>query len=167
MAGSGVFREDLFYRLNVVRVRLPPLRERREEIDHLCHHFVKKFNKSLNVRVTGFSAAACQMLLRYDWPGNVRELENVVQRGMVMAEGVLIETEHLPAAVRNLRGADKGAANPEKDNNLYSLKKAQKALEKKLIAKALAEGSGNKSRAAQLLEISYPSLLSKIKEYGL
>ena len=164
---AKLFREDLFYRLNVVRVRIPPLRERKEDIDHLCHHFIKKFNKSLQVPAQALSTGARRLLLSHDWPGNARELENVIQRGMVVAEGTLIGVTHLPAVIRGEAGGEVGSVTPADSPDRYSLKKAQKDLERRLIAAALTKSGGNKSKASELLEISYPSLLSKIKEYGI
>ncbi len=162
---SKKFREDLFYRLNVVRVRIPPLRERREDIDHLCHHFVKKFNSELQASARGLSDKAIRLLRLYDWPGNIRELENVIQRGLVTAAGPDVAVQDLPVTIRAGAHQDRGNAEEKTGNSGFSLKRAQKDLEKEMIIKAMHAASGNKSRAAKLLELSYPSLLSKIKEY--
>jgi two-component system, NtrC family, response regulator AtoC len=161
---AGLFREDLFYRLNVLTVTLPPLRDRLDDIPELSRHFIKKYNKDLNSDVESLSSIALSMLLKYHWPGNIRELENVIQRGMVLADENFIGIEHLPGTI--FAGKVNG------DNNKlqytgHSIKQAQKQLEANMIKKALAETGGNKSKAATLLEISYPSLLSKIKEYSL
>lgn len=160
---KGRFREDLYYRLNILSVPLPPLRERLEDIPLLCDFFISKYNGQLNKEVTGVSVEAMKYLLRYQWPGNIRELENVIQRGLVLTEGSTIDVAHLPPTMANTR--------PEEREGLsiagFSLKDAQKKLEAAMIGKALAETGGNKSQAALLLEISYPNLLSKIKEYSL
>lgn len=163
---KGVFREDLLYRLNVLTIHLPALADRRDDIPMLCEHFVDKYTNSLKSTVTGLSRGAMDVLLRHDWPGNIRELENVIQRGMVLAEGDTIGLDHISASLV-------ASSNGKSENSIgagiqgFSIKHAQKQLEAELIAKALLETGGNKSKAAVLLEISYPSLLSKIKEYGL
>ena len=166
LVADGRFREDLFYRLNVVHVKLPPLRERKDDIPLLCHHFVKKFNKRFDKAVVGPSSDAMLLLLRHDWPGNVRELENVIQRGLVLSSGDAIEVEDLPRVVNLER---KRLHSHSLIDALaldgFSLKNAQQRLESLLIKCALAESGGNKSRAARMLEMSYPSLLHKIKEY--
>ncbi len=161
---GGLFREDLFYRLNVLTVTLPPLRERLDDIPALSKHFIRKYNRDLNSNIESLSSIALSMLLKYHWPGNIRELENVIQRGMVLADEKFIGIEHLPGTI--FAGKVNG------DNNKlqytgYSIKQAQKQLEASMIKKALDETGGNKSKAATLLEISYPSLLSKIKEYSI
>ncbi len=160
---SGRFRQDLFYRLNVMPIRLPSLRERAEDVPLLCRHFLQKFNKRLDKRVQGFSPDAMSLFMRHDWPGNVRELENLVERAVILADGPMILPENLPddfGAARELCDSD-GLLDG------YSIKKAQKMLEKRLIVKALTETRGNRTQAAELLEISHPSLLSKIKMYDI
>ena len=167
LVNNNKFREDLFYRLNVVRIKIPPLRRRREDIDPLCHYFVKKFNTEFGSDVKGFNDQAQKLLRKYDWPGNVRELENVVQRGMVTTPHDFIDEEHLPIGLQNgSRRRNSGTDEGLQDIG-YSLKKAQRRLERQMIGEALVIASGNKSEAARMLEISYPSLLSKIKEYNI
>jgi two-component system response regulator AtoC len=158
---KGTFREDLFYRLNVLSVKLPPLRERSEDIPLLCDHFIARFNKQLEKDIQGISSTAMSRLLTHGWPGNVRELENAIERAAVLAEEALLALEHFPPEL------DQRSNNGNLDEviNGYSLKKAQKILERKLITKALSETGGNRTRAARLLEISHPSLLTKIKAY--
>ena len=159
---AGRFRADLFYRVNVVRIQLPSLRERREDIPELLRHFVQLFNQRLGLSVRGANAAAMQLLMDYAWPGNVRELENVVERAMVLTEGRQIEAEHLPTAMRS------PATAPIADEDLdLSVKRRTEALERSLIERALRQTSGNRTRAARLLELSHRALLYKIKEYGL
>lgn len=160
---AGAFREDLFYRLNVLPVNLPPLKERTEDIPLLSSIFVEKFNKKLGKNIEGLSASAMALLLRYRWPGNVRELENAIERAIVLAEEPLLQPENLPPDIC-------AEAENSVSNNMfegYSLKTAQKALEKKMIIKALKETGGNRTKASRLLEISHPSLLSKIKTYNI
>ncbi len=161
---QGEFREDLFYRLNVLNIKIPPLRQRKEDIPHLCHHFVKKFNNRFDVDIKAVSPAAMEMMLNYSWPGNVRELENVIQRGMVLTRTNMIEREHLPENMGSMgrRFDDRLTAAGD-----LSLKVAQKTMEAKLIARAMSRFDGNKSKAANALQISYPSMLSKLKEYDI
>lgn len=158
---DGLFREDLFYRLNVLSLHIPPLRERPEDIPLLCNFIMRKYNKILNCTVQSLSSAAMDCLMNYSWPGNVRELENVIQRGLVLAENRTISREHLPVAVIG------GPSSPSVTQSRVglSLKEAQKELEMRLIRQALDVTNGNKTKAALLLEMSYPSLLGKIKEY--
>ena len=158
---QGTFREDLFYRLNVLTIHIPPLRERPEDIPLLCQHFMKKFNKTLGREITSITPEGMERLLSHTWPGNVRELENVIQRGIVLAEDQAIGLEQLPPYLAQ-------TPPPECFKQFFtgfSLKEAQKIMEEKIIAKALQETKGNRVQASKLLEISYPSLLSKIKEY--
>jgi two-component system, NtrC family, response regulator AtoC len=160
---KGRFREDLYYRLNVLTIKMPPLRTRAEDIPLLCKHFITRFNEIFGKDLEGVASEAMAWLLQYQWPGNVRELENVIERAMVMTDGSEIMAEHLPPELI------RSAADPSGDS-LYeglSLKNAQRVLEKSLIRQALRETGGNRSQAARLLEISHPSLLSKIKTYDL
>ena len=164
---SGQFREDLYYRLNVMPIIVPPLRNRKDDVPVLCHHFVKKFNKKFEREVKGLSPEALNLVLEYSWPGNVRELENAIQRGMVFTESGYIEADHLPDSLRAKNHSQVLQLSLENSASDLSLKAAQKQLEAKLITLALARCEGNKSRAAAMLEMSYPSLLSKIKQYAL
>jgi len=160
---AGRFREDLFYRLNVVHVTVPPLRERKEDIPLLCDCFLKKYNIQLKSGVQGISPAALRRLVDYPWPGNVRELENTIERTMIFAEKKIILPEDLPhglAGIKQERRLDDFF-------HTFSLKKAQKQMERSLILRTLEATGWNKSKAARLLEISYPSLLKKIKDYSL
>jgi two-component system response regulator AtoC len=158
---QGTFREDLFYRLNVLPIHIPPLRERPEDIPLLCRHFMKKFNNTLGRDITSITPEAMERLLSHTWPGNVRELENVVQRGIVLAEDQSINLEQLPSYLIQTPPQE----SLEQFFTGFSLKEAQRIMEEKIITKALQETKGNRVQASKLLEISYPSLLSKIKEY--
>ena len=160
---KGTFREDLFYRLNVMQIHLPPLRERTEDIPPLCQLFIERFNGELKKNIASISPGAMSHLMKHPWPGNVRELENVIQRAVVLADQDALLPEHLPGSV--VTGLENGHLDTLFEG--FSLKEAQRSLEKKLIAKALTETGGNRTRAARLLEISHPSLLSKIKTYGI
>jgi two-component system, NtrC family, response regulator AtoC len=161
---TGTFREDLFYRLNVMRIHLPPLRERTEDIVPLVERFVEVFNEKMGLKVRRINVEAQEALLNCQWKGNVRELQNVVERSMILSSGDSINLEDLPADVR---GASAKAPAIAADEGTLSLKKTVKEMERSLIARALNRTGGNRSQAASLLEISYPSLLQKIKEYGL
>jgi two-component system response regulator AtoC len=165
---DGAFREDLYYRLNVMPLTVPPLRDRQEDIPILCLHFIKKFNSQLDTQIKGIRPEAMEKLLGYQWPGNVRELENSMQRAMVLSQSRYVEAEHvggsLTKSVTNVQG---DACRIEIVDGDLSIKQAQRQLEARLIARALARCGGNKSKAAALLAISYPSLLSKIKMYDL
>jgi two-component system response regulator AtoC len=158
---QGTFREDLFYRLNVLTINIPPLRERPEDLPLLCKYFLKKFNLSLGTGISTITAEAMAALLAHTWPGNVRELENVMQRGMVLAEDHTIGVDQLPHQL----GQKISPACFEQNGTGLSLKKTQKLMEATIIARALQETKGNRLQASKLLELSYPSLLSKIKEY--
>jgi two-component system response regulator AtoC len=156
----GLFREDLYYRLNVIEIRLPPLRERPSDIAGLARLFVEKYAKKFRKPVKGLSDEALAALMVYPWPGNVRELENVIERAMLLEEGSTISKASLPLSDRG--GAPMAAAFPAGD---LSIKKAQEAMEREFIRKALEKTNNNKTRAAALLEISHRALLYKIKSY--
>ncbi len=161
-AAQGRFREDLYYRLDVVRLQIPPLRARREDIQLLARHFLARFAR-LRPELTdlSFSGDALAALTAHRWPGNVRELEHVIERAVVLAEGPVIREEDLPHTVR-----DNAAPAPAGPDSL-SIKRASRELEERLIRAALERTGGNRSRAAELLELSYRALLYKIKEYGI
>ncbi len=159
---QGRFRNDLFYRLNVINLTIPPLRKRRADIPVLCEHFLKKLNGKLGSGVTSISPGALNQLQRYNWPGNVRELENVMERGLVFSEGKTLQRKNLPTNL--FEDIDSGEV-----ENIFtscSMKEGKVTMERLLIIRALKSTAGNKSKAATLLEISYPSLLHKIKQYG-
>ena len=161
---DGRFRADLFYRVNVVRIQLPPLRERREDIPELVRHFMKDVNERLGLRIRGVAPGAMRHLMDYAWPGNVRELENVVERAMILTEGDTLDVPQLPVGIR---APGDGAAPPLEDELDLSVKRRTAALERSLIERALRQTGGNRTRAARLLELSHRALLYKIKEYGL
>ncbi|MDM8556409.1 sigma-54 dependent transcriptional regulator [Desulfococcaceae bacterium HSG7] len=158
---NNSFREDLFYRLNVLPIKLPPLRNRTKDIPLLCVHFLQKFIKKLNKEIHDISPGAIAMLLKHQWPGNVRELENVMERAVVLAEKKIILPENLPFEL----GSKSGSARMDDFFEGFSLKQAQRVIEKRLITRALESTGGNRTKAVQLLEISHPSLLSKMKTY--
>jgi two-component system response regulator AtoC len=161
---EGRFREDLFYRLNVLPIRIPPLRERKEDIPLLIRHFIGKYNKAMNKNVADIDHNALETLINYKWYGNVRELENTVERAIVLSEKNNIELENLPIEVQNFKEEFQAEQWPDEE---YSIKKTSKILEINLIKKALKKTKGNHTHAAKLLEISHRALLYKIKEYGI
>ena len=162
---AGSFREDLFYRLNVVGLRLPPLRERTDEIEALAHRFLARHASRLGVQPKPLSAEALRLLFAWRWPGNVRELENALERALVLSEGEEIGPEALPDELRSVRPP--AGPPPAPADGELSVKKAQRALEAELIRKALERTAGNRTRAAELLELSPRALLYKIREYGI
>jgi two-component system response regulator AtoC len=161
---EGRFREDLFYRLNVLPIHLPPLRERKEDIPLLVNHFIKKYAQSLSKNVVGIQPKALERFMNYSWYGNVRELENMIERAIVLTDRDQIELENLPIEIQDFQ--DKIQMTPLSEDE-YSIKKASKVLEMNLIKKALKKTKGNHTHAAKILEISHRALLYKIKEYGI
>ena len=155
---DGRFREELYYRLNVIFVVIPPLRERRADIPPLAEHFLRLYSSRMNKEVSKISPEACQFMVRYDWPGNVRELENAIERAVVLAQHDTISLDDLPFSTQFqepdiLRLASRGR---------WDLRK----LEKEYILNMLAECSGNHSQAAERLGIARNTLWRKLKEYG-
>ncbi len=162
--GAGRFREDLYFRLNVFCLQLPPLRERVEDIPLLAEHFLGRYSNCSENRATRIEPDAMRCLLAHRWPGNVRELENAVERACILCEGGLITSGCLPPSIR--LPADTNPAETVGDENL-SIKRAEDTIERELIGKALAKTGGNRTQAAKILEISHRSLLYKLKEYGI
>jgi DNA-binding NtrC family response regulator len=160
------FREDLYYRLSVFPLTIPPLRERREDIPALVDHFIAKFSLEMNLPQKGISKSAIELLMNYPWKGNVRELENVIERALILCDGDTITEKELRL---NPSGyGDSGLEAIPLDGTLDdSAKAALRIAESKRIKKALEETGGNKSRAAELLKVSYKTLLTKIKDYKL
>ncbi|MEZ4330680.1 MAG: sigma-54 dependent transcriptional regulator [Myxococcota bacterium] len=166
---EGRFREDLFYRLNVVRLEVPPLRVRRQDVPLLVDHFLARFRDVLAKNVRRVSDEALELLVAHDWPGNVRELENVIERAVILTDGDVIEAAALPAALREA-GASGGASveSPLGDGRAdWSLKRARARFEADWIRRALARTDGNRTHAARLLEISHRALLYKLKDYDI
>ncbi len=169
----GAFRQDLYYRLNIVTVRLPPLRDRKADIPDLIEHFLRRFGA--NHRLT---ADALQVMLDYDWPGNVRELQNCIERMVALNTGPALHTADLPTALQNQRAASQpeqaaaAAAGAETALPLMRQKPRNSALflpavEKETIRKALQETGGDRAKAAQVLGIGRTTLYRKLKEYGI
>jgi two-component system response regulator AtoC len=169
---AGRFREDLFHRINVVALRVPPLRERTGDIPLLVDYFLGRINLRLGLGIGGVSPDALRVLVAYGWPGNVRELENTVERAAVMCEAGTIDLPSLPERVLRGKPGKLGVSTggpaswaPHGAEDL-SIKRTARRAEEELIRRALIRTGGNRTRAAELLEISHRALLYKIKEYG-
>lgn len=164
----GRFRDDLFYRLNVVSIHIPPLRERPEDIPVLVEHFVAKHNKRLGLAITKVEPEAMRCLINSPWRGNVRELENCVERALVLTDSDAIDLESLSPQVRSAGSVARAdTAIPAVNDDNLSIKQRTQALEVVLITRALEKTKGNRTHAARILEISHRALLYKLKEYGL
>jgi len=158
---EGRFREDLFYRLNVVPVSLPPLRERKDDIPALTAHFFAAYREKNRKELKEISGKAMDLLIRYDWPGNIRELENCVERAVILARGEIIAPADLPLTIQSL----------SKDREIQGLNLPSgvsiEEVERVLILKTLEDTGGNRSRAAEILGINRRTLQNKLKEYGI
>ncbi len=155
---QGKFREDLFYRLNVVTIAIPPLRDRKDDIPFLVDHFLKKYGKAQNYDIT---VEALDLILQYDWPGNVRELENTIERAIVISRGKTIGTEILQPIARNLKQKN---AFPTEIGEIEDL--SLEEIERRAITNALNKTNGNQTKAAKLLEIPRHVLLYRMKKLG-
>jgi transcriptional regulator with PAS, ATPase and Fis domain len=168
---NGVFREDLYYRLNVIPVFLPPLRERREDIPLLIDHFIKRYSKLNNKPVFGISPEALEFCASYDWPGNVRELENAIENAVVLGEGEEILPEYLPVTVSMRKAATEMAARAHANDFFTasgaSYREKMEAAEKLVLEEAIQRADGNKSEAAKQLGISLRTMRYKIQKYKL
>ena len=158
---SGRFRADLFYRINVVAIALPPLRDRPEDVPELARFFLERHAARMGLTAHGIAPGAMRILAEHSWPGNVRELEHAIERALVMTGGAMIEPSDLPSPVRS-SGRHAGVT-----DGTLSVKRQTTELEKALIRRALEHTRGNRTRAARLLELSHRALLYKIREYGL
>jgi len=156
---AGHFRQDLYYRLNVITLHLPPLTERRDDIPLLAHHFLKQISTSMNKAVTGIDRDAMELLGQYSWPGNVRELENIIERAVTLADKPTIGTSHLPDYIRNLT--------IETYRYTSSDVPTLEEQEKRYIQWVLEKTEGNKTQAAKIMDIDRVSLWRKLKRYGL
>ncbi len=151
---AGTFREDLYYRLNVINVAIPPLRERKEDVVELSQHFLKKYAKKLSKSITEFTSEALDLLTGYNWPGNVRELENVVERAVILCESGRIGAEDL--SISSYSAVAEMSVNPSLEE-----------MEKNYILRVLKEAGNNQSKASQLLGIDRKTLYLKLKKYGI
>jgi two-component system response regulator AtoC len=163
---QGRFRDDLLYRLNVIGIHLPALRERPEDITVLIDHFITKHSKRLGMPEKKLPAEVLKILMEYSWPGNARELENCLERALVLSDGDTIEVNSLPQHIQSAMGQGHSPSSKE-DTGSLSIKERTAQLERDLITRVLAQTKGNKTQAAKVLEISHRALLYKLKEYGI
>ena len=160
LTGEGKFREDLFYRINIVQLKVPPLRERREDIKVLAEHFLEKFSSERGLRKIDFSSESMKAILSYDWPGNVRELENAIERAVVMGDGKRIMADDLPikkTVVELEKGVEVG----------MTLKEAQDVFRKAFVRRTLAYTRGNRKKAAEIMGIQRTYISRLISELDL
>ena len=171
MIAEGTFREELFYRLNVLPIFLPPLRKRKDDIPALVRHFLERFSPRVNGTETDMSPEAMDFLIEYDWPGNVRELENIIERLVVMADGSTIKPEHVPAAIRRRRLSGRIVV-PRTNEELKKAKKrlrreAVREIEKAFVSDALERNHWNVARAATDVGMQRSNLHALARKYGL
>jgi two-component system NtrC family response regulator len=156
---NGTFREDLYYRLNVMRINMPPLRSRKEDIPLLVNHFLEKFDPSRSKKI---SSVAIKILTSYNWPGNIRELQNVIERALIVCQGAEIQPIHFSKELLNSLEETTTPVINLTDGG-FSLEE----LEKHLIVKALEKHNNNQTKVAKYLGISRPTLLYRLKKYGI
>jgi two-component system response regulator PilR (NtrC family) len=163
---EGRFREDLFYRINVIPIALPPLRDRREDIPLLAEHFLAKYGEQMEKAITAVSREAMDLLLKYDWPGNIRELENALERAVALEGTPSILPDSLPATVRgdSPRATAVAEALPESG---FDLEAHVQEIERGYIAEALKKAGGVQVKAADLLGMSFRSFRYYVKKYNL
>ena len=169
MVKAGTFRQDLYYRLNVIQIEAPSLRQRRDDIPILAKHFLKKYNERLNKNISGISQDALAVLKTYDFPGNVRELENIIERTVALVAGASILPESLPPFVKTSSGAKQMVSSDgiEVTTEGVDLDKIIGQIEKELIIKAIHTADGVKKRAAKLLSITFRSMRYRVEKYNL
>ena len=168
MVGQGSFRQDLYYRLNVINIRTPSLRERRDDIALLANHFLQKYNGKLNKSVNAISFDAMEILKKYDYPGNVRELENIIERTVALEAGATVLPESLPPLVQTPSGKKMASAEGiEVGPEGVELEKVISQIEKELLIKAIHQANGVKKKAAKLLGITFRSMRYRVEKYNL
>ena len=161
------FREDLFYRLNVIQIKLPPLRDRREDIQTLANHFLKKYSQELNKNISKISPEALQILLNYEYPGNVRELQNIIERAVALESSPDLTAHNLSSYLSEQPLLRKGPIDIDIPNEGIDLEKMVEDLERTLLLKALDRTKGIKKKAAELLHINFRSMRYRLEKYGL
>jgi two-component system response regulator PilR (NtrC family) len=168
MNAQKLFREDLYYRLNVIQIRTPPLRERRDDIPLLANHFLQKYNGRLTKGVATISKEAMDLLKKYDYPGNVRELENIIERTVALEGGATILPESLPPFVNTPSGRKMASSDGiEIGEDGLELDKVLGQIEKELLVKAIHQTNGIKKKAAKLLKITFRSMRYRVEKYNL
>jgi two-component system response regulator AtoC len=163
----GIFREDLYWRLAVLSIHLPPLKDRKEDIPLLCDHFIEKFNRELGKKIEGVNPKALELLLNYSWPGNIRELESVIYEAIVLSDSRIIEEDNLPKRIRGKTSVKEVAPSPEDKPMSDMVQSLTEQMEIELIEKALKESGGNRSKAAEKLGISRKTLFNKMVHYSI
>jgi two-component system NtrC family response regulator len=161
LAAEGGFRDDLYYRLNVVTILLPPLRERREDLSLLMDHFLRLFAEKNRKAIRGFTQAAREALLRYDYPGNVRELENLIERAVVLTRDDVVGKSDLPLSIRGIPESER------EQLDQAGLTAVVEGVERRMIREALDKAGGVQTRAAEMLGISERALRYKLSKYGI
>lgn len=161
------FREDLFYRLNVIQIKLPPLRERREDITLLAVHFLKRYAEELNKNISGISPEALRIMLNYDFPGNVRELQNIIERAVALENNPELTPQNLSSYLEQQPLMKKNLLDLEIPSEGIDLEKVVEELERNLLVKALDRTKGIKKKAADLLHINFRSMRYRLEKYGL
>jgi two-component system response regulator PilR (NtrC family) len=161
------FREDLFYRLNVIQIKLPPLRDRKEDVQILANHFLKKYSEELNKNIAKFSPEALPILLNYEYPGNVRELQNIIERAVALESNQELTAHNLSSYLNEQPLLRKGPIDIEIPNEGIDLEKMVEDLERTLLLKALDKTKGIKKKAAELLHINFRSMRYRLEKYGL
>lgn len=162
---KGNFREDLYYRLNVVEINIPPLMKRKEDIPLLVEHFIKEANKNYGKSIKGISDEALDYLIKYNWPGNVRELEHAIQRAVVLCDEEVIQTQHIEDKIIDNKESLKIEIPQDSFDLKQLLNDSKEVIEKQVIEKALETTNNNRTEAAELLGISYRALMYKINDY--
>ncbi|MCJ7803684.1 MAG: sigma-54 dependent transcriptional regulator [Desulfobacterales bacterium] len=161
------FREDLFYRLNVIQIKLPPLRDRKEDVQILANHFLKKYSEELNKNIAKISPEAFPILLNYEYPGNVRELQNIIERAVALESNQELTAHNLSSYLNEQHLLRKGPIDIEIPNEGIDLEKMVEDLERTLLLKALDKTKGIKKKAAELLHINFRSMRYRLEKYGL
>jgi len=164
---AGIFREDLYWRLAVLSIHLPPLKERKEDIPLLCDHFVDKYNGELGKAIEGLTPRTLELIINYSWPGNIRELESVIYEAFVLNESRMIEEENLPIRIRGQASSRNSFSVVEEKPMSEMVHNMTEQMEKNLIEKALSEFGGNRTKAAEKLGISRKTLFNKMSQYSI
>ena len=162
LVDEGMFREDLFYRIHVIPIVLPSLRDRMEDLDILIRHFIEVFSKKNKKTITDVSSEVRELFANYSWPGNIRQLENVLEGAFIMSKGPVIQADDLPKSFNLRESKTNSAGSPRR-----SLKEGLKDPEKEIILNALKEAKGNRSKAADNLGVNRTTLYNKMKKYGI
>ena len=173
MISKGTFRQDLYYRINAIEINIPPLRERLDDIEPLCQHFISRINRENHLNINSPDEKVLEMFQSYDWPGNVRELEQVIERASVICRSDVITTEDLKfftdkiARQKSMLVPYAEVSSDKRHNEDFSLQKQALRTEKELIMQVLSQTGGNKTKAAKILNIDRSRLYSKLKKHGI